>query len=238
MKGPAFAALVLWLAAAPASALDYFTLALTWHPALCRRLPQAAGCSPRARKALVLHGLWPEKTGDRQHSFAYCGAAANKRKFEQPGAWCSLPALELSAQASDDLDGSMPGRASCLDRHEWQKHGTCSGLSAENYFSMAHQLTLRFSATKLGRYLSAKAGKTVTAKSLISEFESEFGPGSRAALNFYCRDVGGAVLLNEIKFYLTAGLRPEHPLKSLLARPDAWQRGDCPASFLIAEPNR
>ena len=41
----------------------------------------------------------------------------------------------------------MPGIASCLDRHEWIKHGTCSGLDADCYFADTLRLAAAVQAT-------------------------------------------------------------------------------------------
>jgi ribonuclease I len=117
------------VAAKPSRAeFDFYLLAASVHHTFCedghRRLTECAANARRGRPALVLHGLWPENL--------------------QPGAWprdCRREAPELSPALTNKLAEWMPGQASDLHVHEWRKHGTCSGLAAEEYFAAALERT-------------------------------------------------------------------------------------------------
>jgi ribonuclease T2 len=96
---------------------DFYVLALSWSPGFCET-PAAfragAQCEAGANLGFVVHGLWP------QYERGYpsdCGPA---------GRYPSRAALQ-SAQ------GLYPNEG--LARHEWQKHGTCSGKSPTDYFA-------------------------------------------------------------------------------------------------------
>jgi len=91
---------------------DFYLLNLSWSPEFCHSHPQAAECSAHA--GFVLHGLWPQKN-DGSHPEN-----------------CSIAPGPSNPDAFKDI---YPDQG--LMRHEWQAHGTCSGLSADDYFTAA-----------------------------------------------------------------------------------------------------
>ena len=92
---------------------DSYLLALSWSPAYCESRPGDAQCAPGRKFAFVVHGLWPQYNNGRWPEF--CSTAPG---LKNPDAMLDL----------------MPSRS--LIRHEWEKHGTCSGLSADGYFAL------------------------------------------------------------------------------------------------------
>jgi ribonuclease T2 len=92
-------------------------LALSWSPQHCAttggRDPQCSG--PR-RFGFVAHGLWPQHERGWPES---CGEGA------------------LADDLVQRMMDIMP--SSRLIRHEWEKHGTCSGLSAAEYFDKVRE---------------------------------------------------------------------------------------------------
>ena len=119
------AALVALLWAVPASAqnFDFYVLALSWSPSFCAQNADRAKnqCAPGAHPGFVLHGLWPQFS---QGFPKNCGGDG----FIPTPVWRSL----------SDLYPDQ-GRA----RHEWRTHGTCSGLSAGNYFALVREAQAR-----------------------------------------------------------------------------------------------
>jgi ribonuclease T2 len=118
-------ALALWLvAAATARAegqpgdLDFYVLALSWSPAWCATASDASRssqCEVGAGRGFVLHGLWPQFDEGYPE---FCDGAKG-------------PPPDLL----DSILDIMPGPS--FVRHQWKKHGTCSGLDAETYFATA-----------------------------------------------------------------------------------------------------
>lgn len=98
--------------AASGSGFDFYLLNLSWSPEFCYSHPSAAECAAHA--TFILHGLWPENTDG-----AY------------PESCSSAPGPTDPAQFKDIYPD--PG----LLQHEWQTHGTCSGLSADVFFQTA-----------------------------------------------------------------------------------------------------
>jgi ribonuclease T2 len=98
---------------------DFYVLALSWSPSYCaaaaERSPNRAPdqqCTGRPF-SFVVHGLWPQY----------------ERGFPSN---CVVPAPRLNrAIVGANLD-LMPSPR--LIFHEWDRHGTCSGLSASAYF--------------------------------------------------------------------------------------------------------
>jgi ribonuclease T2 len=213
---------------------DFYTFSLSWEPAFCAShgaSPECAAPSPgRADPArLTLHGLWPDRRGGAR--YGYCGADAKTRALDRANAWCRLPAPDLSDATRSALVDAMPGVASCLERHEWVKHGACSELAADDYFSAAAALTVEFNRTTLARFLAANAGKTVRTAQANAAFERDFGPGSRRLLALYCASAGREPVLVEARLRLAKELRPGAGLKAQLI--DAGGRGNCPSSFRL-----
>lgn len=95
---------------------DFYVLSLSWSPTFCQ---SEAGqrnqtqCGIRQRSEFVVHGLWP------QYERGYpsnCGA------FNRP---VPRNAMQKAAEIFPDER---------LARHEWNKHGTCSGKGPSEYF--------------------------------------------------------------------------------------------------------
>jgi ribonuclease T2 len=96
---------------------DYYVLALSWSPSFCesageRGTPPQQQCGARPY-SFVVHGLWPQY----------------EKGFPE---FCQVPAPRLDRNIVSSMLDLMP--ATRLIFHEWDKHGTCSGLPARGYF--------------------------------------------------------------------------------------------------------
>ena len=91
---------------------DYYLLNLSWSPEFCFSHRTAPECA--SHPAFVLHGLWPQN---------------NDGTYPQN---CSnAPGPADPSQYADIYPD--PG----LLRHEWSTHGTCSGMSPDDFFTAA-----------------------------------------------------------------------------------------------------
>lgn len=99
----------------PAGTFDYYLLALSWSPTFCLTQSQDPQCSGKGY-GFVLHGLWPQYTR---------------------GGWPQFcpPATTLSR--AEQAKGLTVFVTPKLLKHEWSKHGTCSGLSPSDYLDTA-----------------------------------------------------------------------------------------------------
>ncbi len=103
-----------------AGEFDFYVLSLSWSPSFCDAANERGGTSKSQQiqcggrpYAFVVHGLWPQY----------------ERGFPN---YCQQPAPRLDRNIVSSMLDLMP--APGLIFSEWDKHGTCSGLSARSYF--------------------------------------------------------------------------------------------------------
>jgi ribonuclease T2 len=220
------------MAADQSPPLDHYVLALSWEPAFCQfnmDKPEcrALGDGDFAATHLSIHGLWPDLRESRR--LRYCGVDEHVELMDQRNRWCELPEPQLSAGTRAALDTAMPGARSCLDRHEWTEHGTCSGLDAEGYFATTLRLAKAVQTSVLGDLLAASVGQKVPHRKLIEAFEVSFGPAAGDALTLLC----AKDRLIELRITLQPSA-VDGELDAADLRPTAvGTRGSCPATVLI-----
>ncbi len=190
-----------------------FVLAASWQPAFCeghRRTPECRSQTARRFDAfnLALHGLWPEPEGN-----AWCGVDRSLRARAEAGRWHDLPPVPLSERARAELDTVMPGTRSDLDRHEWLKHGTCSGLTPEAYFRAALALVGELNASPVRALVAARIGARLRAAELRAAFDQAFGAGAGGRVELVCEDG----LITELHLHLRGPPAPPAQLAGLLA---------------------
>lgn len=182
-------ALLLALLAAPARAddpggFDYYVLALSWSPTWCllegddRGSPQ---CDAEADFGWVLHGLWP------QYEEGWPDFCRTR--------WPDPSRAETAAMA--DVMGS-PGPA----WHQWTKHGSCSGLSAADYFALSREA---FEGVEIPPGFEALAREVEVPAAAVEEAFLRTNPSLGAdGLTVTCRD--GRI--QEVRVCLTTDLEP------------------------------
>jgi ribonuclease T2 len=221
-----------------AGRVDYYVLALSWQPAFCEFHTDKPECQTQDdtrydAKSLALHGLWPSVRGDTRHEYEFCGVSRDIKEKDRERAWCSLPALSLAEPVRQRLTTLMPGTRSCLERHEWFRHGACSGLSENEYFDKALALTEQLAKTNFQAYIAKNIGKRVNLKSLLNEFEKDYGPGSSRALILQCESKHGVSMLTEVHFYLKKDALDTPLSGAALVRADEKEKGGCKKQLAI-----
>lgn len=99
---------------------DYYLLSLSWSPEYCYSHRNSPECSKHL--GLVVHGLWPQ----------YNNAARGPENCgTQPGPSDPNSLLDIFPTVS-------------LIAHEWTTHGTCSGLTADQYFGLIRRIFSNF----------------------------------------------------------------------------------------------
>lgn len=161
-----------------------YVLSFSWQNAFCSsvsgRKTECAALQSTAQAAqyLSLHGVWPKRQ--------YCDVPAEQIGLDKKRRWKQLPALNLSDKLRARLERDMPGTASGLERHEWVKHGSCSGVSAEAYFQKGVDLTAAINRSGLGVWLNKKVGKRVALSDLQAQIASSFGVVPESSVEFLC----------------------------------------------------
>lgn len=190
------------LAGSPAHAgTETHLLAVSWQPEFCETKPTKLECQTATSTRFdashfTLHGLWPQ-------SGSYCGVSKTNKSYDTSNRWNKLPAVSLNSSTRADLQQKMPGTQSYLERHEWIKHGTCSGLSQQTYFSDALSLLAGVNAGSLRTLVAGHVGASVTLDDLYAAVEDDLGPDAATAVEFLCNANGGQQMLAEIRFHLS-----------------------------------
>lgn len=149
---------------------DFYVLALSWSPSYCEAAQNRAAhraatdqqCAGRPF-AFVVHGLWPQ--------------------YEQGfPSYCQVPAPRLDRDIVGGMLDLMPSPR--LVFHEWDRHGTCSGLSPRAYFETVRKAR---AVVKIPPdYLELDKPITVTPGGVVEAFVKA-NPGlSRAAMAVSC----------------------------------------------------
>ncbi len=162
-----------------AGSFDYYTLALSWSPTYCAEIGDARGdqqCAPRKAYAFVVHGLWPQY----------------EKGWPQD---CQSREAWVPQGVIDSVMDIMPSRKLII--HEWKKHGTCSGLSMEDYFS-----SVRFGFKKVlipARYLSPQAPVRTTPQQLVTDFVKTNRGLNANMLSVQCGNARDEARLSELR---------------------------------------
>ncbi|WP_338590594.1 ribonuclease T [Shewanella khirikhana] len=215
---------------------DSHILALSWQGAFCelygkgkRECHALEGNPDDARwQALTLHGLWPNKASCGT-DYGFCGSVHQKAR-----GFCNYPAIALNKEAETALAGVMPSAefSTCLDRHQWWKHGSCQTMDASDYFIEAARLTRLVNESRMAKALAQSSGKMQTTANLRKLFTEEFGKHSGKRVSFHC----SRGLLTEVRLSLPDRLDSSIEIKHLMARSGPDLRDSCPASFLVDKP--
>lgn len=114
---------------------DYYVLSLSWSPNWCALEGDARGaaqCDVTEDHGWVLHGLWPQY----QRGWpAHCQTA--KR----------APSRRMTREMSDIMGSAG------LAWYQWRKHGSCSGLSAPDYYALSREAYDRIARPEVFRKL-------------------------------------------------------------------------------------
>lgn len=164
---------------------DFYVLALSWSPSFCQDSEERGRnggeqCSTARPYSFVVHGLWPQY----------------ERGFPQN---CEQPAPRLNRELMTSMLDLMP--APRLVFHEWDTHGTCSGLDQQAYFDLVRKA--RETVKIPEAYVSPKAALSVSPTEVEEAFVKA-NPGlSRAAISVTC----GSPRLGEVRICMNKDLR-------------------------------
>ena len=213
MKSLTATCLTLGLAlAAPANAdgvageFDYYVLSLSWSPAWCAATGDARDadqCDAGRETDFVVHGLWP------QYERGWPADCATEERDPS----------RRESQAMEDVMGSGG-----LAWYQWQKHGRCSGLSAQGYYQAIRDAA---AIVPVPPVFDALDRDVRVPPAVIEDAFIEVNPDlTRDAVTITCR--GDAI--QEVRICLTRDLEPRD------CAPDA--RRDCSRPSVLMEAVR
>jgi ribonuclease T2 len=164
---------------------DFYVLSLSWSPSYCAanaersfRRPDPQ-CGPRPF-SFVVHGMWPQYD----------------RGFPE---FCQVPAPRLGRSIVGSMLDLMPSPR--LVYHEWDRHGTCSGLSQSAYFDTIRKARAVVKIPQ--QYLALRSPETVTPDEIEDAFVAA-NPGlTREGISVTC----GGRRLDEVHICLSRTLQ-------------------------------
>jgi ribonuclease T2 len=160
---------------------DYYLVSLSWSPAYCVTHPNdQRQCGGRGF-GFILHGLWPQKSTG--------GYPENCPVTSQPSKAVVQKTLAF-----------MPSEK--LINHEWKKHGTCTGLSADEYLGLADRA---FSSLRIPKDFEApETSRNLSVEQILGEFVSA-NPGlNKDSLSLRC----SGSELEEVRVCVDKQLKP------------------------------
>jgi ribonuclease T2 len=158
---------------------DFYVLTMTWSPGFCAVDGDADGAEQcrDGPNGFLAHGLWPQYERGYPESCASAG--------------------RLPRALVDSMLDIIAGRG--LVRHEWARHGTCSGLSAEDYFDA---LRAAYSGIAIPDAIESGTDGSMSAEAIERAFIA-VNPGlERTGIALVCRER----LLVEVRLCLTRDL--------------------------------
>ncbi len=164
---------------------DFYVLALSWSPTFCqesveRGREQREQCGMGRPYAFIVHGLWPQY----------------ERGFPRD---CQVPAPRLNREIMNSMLDLMP--APRLVYHEWDRHGTCSGLPAQAYFDLVRKAR---TAVKIPEVYDAPEGLLTVSPDEVEDAFVAANPGlPRTGIAVTC----GGTRLGEVRICMGKDLR-------------------------------
>ena len=208
---------------------DAYVLSISWSPGFCQTHHSKTECqnlsNTYASSHFTLHGLWPNKSicGTK---YGFCGDVKNK-----PRDFCDYPPVpNLSETMRNKLEQYIPSvkHGTCLERHEWWKHGTCSGYDVDDYYNTATSMLEKVNQSDFVlNYIRTNIGKSLSTEELYKEFDNSFGDNARNHISLMCKN--GA--LEEIQIQLPQKLDSE--FKTLIHESDTKVKNTCGDKFIL-----
>jgi len=128
---------------------DYYLLSLSWSPTYCLTHPEDIGQCSGKGFGFVLHGLWPQ--------------------FESGGYPQNCTADRQLSQQAAALGASLYPSPK-LVQHEWERHGTCSGMDPSDYFRTADRAVAVVKVPEM--FQAPRTTLSMTAAQIVAQFRA------------------------------------------------------------------
>ncbi|PWB31501.1 ribonuclease [Pseudomonas sp. SDI] len=180
---------------------DYLVYSVTWQPSFCVLKPATPGCAtPPA--AFLTHGIWPynKSTAEKTNRHPqFCNTAPSC----QAGTTCEISAEHLTAITTDpQIARLVTADPAGMFKHEWKKHGTCSGKLDTDYFQDIVKLrkVVKFKNNQREQAFNTWVGGSVDFATLKEAFPSN--------TSFRCFVKDDKQYLHEVFYLITADGQP------------------------------
>ena len=191
---------------APSGQFDFNVYTVTWQPTYCLKY-----ATDHCASQFYVHGVWPyfnlphEEANNAHHRNvlnyhpSYC--------YNSPGCLgvkdCEINDQQIHSIRNHPSIKDLYPQSASLFKHEWHKHGTCSGMKPKDYFLQADTYrTMVFSSLKpLYKFINQHQTSFPTSVSYIKSLLPE-NTGLR------CTKVGDQTMLFEIFFFISPSGKP------------------------------
>jgi ribonuclease T2 len=175
----------------------------------------------------TLHGLWPNKR-ECGINYGLCG------HYKQAvNSFCDYEAVPMTKETVKILGEVMPSVAegSCLDRHEWYKHGTCqTDWQADQYFATAVRLVKEFNDQGIADFMKQNTGKMVSTTTFFKVLDQAFGKNASKRFSLVCDREG---LLVDVFINLPKQIPANVKLADLIQQAPQNFSNRCGTSFTV-----
>ncbi len=162
---------------------DFYVLALSWSPDYCAAKGEndPSQCKQGKKLGFVLHGLWPQY---------------------QKGYPANCTTETLPSEVKQQFPNLFPSAK--LYNHEWEKHGSCTGLTPAQYLALSKQK--KDSVTIPTDYIKPNKPFRTTINKLQSDFTGANPAFTSQSIAPYCS--GSGRFLQEIFVCFTKDGKP------------------------------
>lgn len=174
------------------SDVDFWVYSATWQPTFCLMSPTIAGCD-QVPQRLLSHGIWPYANSTDQFTNRHPQNCIDSPSCNK--GVCDMDETQLKQVLADaPLRGIVTRDPEGMFKHEWRKHGTCSGKTMGGYFQALVDLRSKVVVLKDPKAFESMIGQATPFSKIRDVF-----PANTA---FRCyRDPAGKQYLHEV-FYL------------------------------------
>ncbi len=181
---------------------DYYLLSLSWSPQFCSNHDDPGQCQGNRQYSFVVHGLWPQ--------------------FERGWPQACQPSSPVPDDIVQPMLSLMPSPR--LIQHEWDTHGTCSGLDQKGYFDLIRTAYGTIHVPK--DYAQPLRQVIQTPSQVLDHFEAANPSFTRDSMRLGC----SGRYLSEVRICMTRDLKARQC--------GADVRDNCSAPQLIMRPVR
>lgn len=210
-----------------------YVLAISWQPGFCETAPKKPECKSQASNRydadhFTLHGLWPQPGSN-----IYCNVSEAEKAKDKSGRWRGLDVERIDESIWRDLQRVMPGTRSALHKHEWVKHGTCTGRDINEYYAQSIWLIEALNQSALRDLFSDNIGSSLSADAIRQALDESLGEGAGSRLRVSCRNDRDSdrQLIVELTLGLSDPFEKEADLTELVLAAPTSEKG-CPSGIV------
>lgn len=155
--------------------LGYYLLAFDWIPGFCKSIPDSNKPECYApdnywKNNLTLHGLWPDYNNGN--------IKLNCPNNDFSGKYIEEIGMDVMRKYWPNVKlNTRSKKYNNFYKHEWQKHGSCTGLDEESYFKAAINTIKKYNTPRI---ISDNVGKIISTDDVRNSFS-----GKKVALRCY-----------------------------------------------------